>query len=63
MPHVTSLRLNGFLGYEDLSNIASLFPNLRTVTLAPSRERAEVPESALAAFPVTPAIHTGFTVV
>ncbi|WP_443071487.1 NACHT domain-containing protein [Streptomyces sp. NBC_01465] len=36
LPHVTHLGINNMYGSEDLSALARLFPNLRTVSLAPS---------------------------
>ncbi|GAA3843528.1 NACHT domain-containing protein [Streptomyces phyllanthi] len=63
LPHVTGLRLNDFLGHEDLSSLSAVFPNLRTVVIALGRENTDVPESVLAAFPVPPVIRSGYSFV
>jgi hypothetical protein len=63
LPHVTKVRLNDYLGHEDLSNLSAVFPNLRMLMIVLGRDGAEVPEAVLAGLPVPPLIRSGYGIV
>ncbi|MFD7279631.1 NACHT domain-containing protein [Streptomyces sp. NPDC059862] len=54
LPTVTDLRLNNVLGTEDFSDIPTLFPNLRAVTVVHAPDVARIPQHILEPLPVTP---------
>lgn len=56
LPHITHLRLNRFLGTEDLLRVPALFPGLRQVTIVLAPESSEVPEHVLAFLPGIPTV-------
>nr|WP_202425661.1 NACHT domain-containing protein [Streptomyces sp. HUCO-GS316] len=56
LPGVTRLRLNNFLGTEDLAAVADLFPDLRRIDIVLAPDVLDVPDGILAALPVAPTI-------
>ncbi|WRZ20758.1 NACHT domain-containing protein [Streptomyces sp. NBC_00243] len=63
MPRITSLRLNKFMGNEDISGIPTLFPGLRAVTIQLAPDVTVVPEHVLEVFPDTLTVETTDSVI
>ncbi|MEU6577045.1 NACHT domain-containing protein [Streptomyces sp. NPDC046805] len=63
LPGIRGLRLNQFTGDEDLSELAVLFPSLRTIEITLAPGSTGVPDHTLATLPVTPTITRPHSVV